>query len=109
MKPSNCLTTGEASHPTVKLADFGLAFNKSAMATSTKHSSIGRNEVGTLLYKAPEACQASSDWRTKANDIYAVAMSVVEVMFPERDSAYGSMLMDVGNIMGVDSLKLQGT
>ena len=45
MKPSNCLTTGEASHPTVKLADFGLAFNKSAMATSTKHSSIGRNSL----------------------------------------------------------------
>ena len=40
MKPSNCLTKGEVSRPTVKLADFGLAFNQSSMSSSTKHSSI---------------------------------------------------------------------
>ena len=109
MKPPNCLTKGEVSHPTVKLADFGLAFNQSSMSSSTKHSSIGRNEIGTLLYKAPESCQASKDWRTKANDIYAFGMSLAEIMFPDRESAYGSLLQDVGNIMGIYSLKLQGT
>ena len=107
MKPSNCLLSGEASHPWIKLADFGLAFNQSATASSTKHTSIGRKEIGTMLYKAPEACQASQDWRTKQNDIYAFGFSAVEMLFPERTSAYGSLLLDAGNIMGIFSLKLQ--
>ena len=52
-----------------------------------------------MLYKAPEACQASQDWRTKENDIYAFGFLAVEMLFPERTSAYGSPLLDVGNIM----------
>ena len=109
MKPSNCLIKGRVTQPTIKLADFGLAFNQSIMATSTKHSSIGKSEIGTLLYKAPEACNPTGDWRTEENDIYAFGISVVEIIFPERASAYGTSLSDVGNIMGIFSLKLQGT
>ena len=90
------------------VADFGLAFNQSVTATSTKHSSIGKNQLGTQLYKAPEACQPNQEWRTRMNDIYAFGFSIIELLLPERDSAYGPLLADTGNIMGLMFLKMQG-
>ena len=90
MKPMNCLTKDDVHSPTIKLADFGLAYSQVITTTQTQHSSIGKGR-GTDIYKGPESADPSAKWRTFANDLYSFAFSAVELLFPDRETGYGHL------------------
>ena len=107
MKPMNFLPKGNVAKPIVKLADFGLAYSHVTTTTSTKHSSIGKGR-GTDIYKGPESADPRAKWRTFGNDIYAFAFSVLELLFPERETAYGNLLEDSPTTFSILRLKMEG-
>ena len=108
MKPMNCLTKDDVHSPTVKLADFGLAYSQVITTTQTQHSSIGKGR-GTDIYKGPESADPSAKWRTFANDIYSFAFSAIEILFPDRETGYGHLLGDSPTTFSVLRLKMSGT
>ena len=108
MKPMNCLTTGEVQSPTVKLADFGLAYSQMITMTQTQHSSIGKGR-GTDIYKGPESANPKAKWRTFANDVYAFSFTAIELLFPVRETGYGDLLEDSPTIFSILRLKMDGT
>ena len=104
----NCLTTGEVQSPTVKLADFGLAYSQMITMTQTQHSSIGKGR-GTDIYKGPESANPKAKWRTFANDVYAFSFTAIELLFPVRETGYGDLLEDSPTIFSILRLKMDGT
>ena len=107
MKPMNCLTKDDVHSPTIKLADFGLAYSQVITTTQTQHSSIGKGR-GTDIYKGPESADPSAKWRTFANDLYSFAFSAVELLFPDRETGYGHLLGDSPTTFSVLRLKMSG-
>ena len=108
VKPDNLLVSGSVHNPVIKIADFGLAYSEISLATITRHSTNVFG-LGTLMYQGPECCNEESNWRTKENDIYACALTIVEFLFPERTSPFGSIIKDQANFLMLTRLKLKGT
>lgn len=73
IKPLNLLLSREQE--TVKIADFGLAID----ADATRLTAAGE-VLGTLLYMAPEQLQGRVDEVGVATDIYALAVTLFELL-----------------------------
>ena len=108
VKPDNLLVSGTAESPIIKIADFGLAYSDLTLTTVTQHSS-NASGLGTLMYQGPECCDENSHWRTKENDVYAFALTMVEMLFPKRSSLYGEIIKDQANLIVITRLKMKAT
>ena len=108
IKPDNLLITGSVQFPTVKLADFGLAYSDITFTAITHHST-NASGLGTLMYQGPECCDENSFWRTKENDVYALAFSMTDILYPDRTSPYGDIIKDQVNLFVLTRLKCKAT
>ena len=103
IKPDNLLVCGEAENPSIKLADFGLAYSEVVQTIVTHHSSV--SGLGTVMYQGPECCDENVSWRTKENDVYALAVTFADILYPERASPYGEAIKGHVNLLVLTRLK----
>ncbi|XP_065656424.1 RGS domain-containing serine/threonine-protein kinase A-like [Hydra vulgaris] len=78
-KPANILVHGTLSRIVIKLTDFcDLAIMKETMATKTK---VKAGFAGlTIAYLSPEICNYTVNTVTKESDVYAMSLSIFEIM-----------------------------
>ena len=63
---------------------------------------------GTPIYAGPESFDSNKKSITIKNDIYCLAMTLIDIMYPDRDTPYGKKLVDA-NFQKIFVLKFMDT
>lgn len=89
IKPSNVLISGDYDNLTFKLSDLNFSTSSLLSTASMMSSCLSSDAVTyTLLYLAPELLSQNfsvSNTQNEASDIYALGMTIYQIMFPEEE------------------------
>lgn len=89
IKPSNVLISGDYDNLTFKLSDLNFSTSSLLSTASMMSSCLSSDAVTyTLLYLAPELLNQNfsvSNTQNEASDIYALGMTIYQIMFPEEE------------------------